>query len=672
MRIPKKTWNKYITDLRKISDKAAELMTSYLETHDVSSPAERQQAIEYAYALATKYGEGTSALACEMYDSVVAASGKKLPPAEPAATATFNEVARTVNGSMLYSKRPDVVGSSVGRLVKTAGVDTTMRNAIRDGAEWAWVPSGDTCAFCIALASQGWVKASEKVMKGNHAEHIHNNCDCTFSIRFDGKSSVEGYDPDALRRQYYAADGSTPTERINAMRREQYAANKEAINAQKRAAYAKRNGLTIEKPKTKYKPAESIEEAQEYAKKYVQPQFMDKTFKGEVDFKGISLEHANEINEALTEAYEAFPELDKLSGVKSISPTSARGKKVFKDGADALFAYDPVQHGIYINKTVIKDAKALKEYTTRSKESWDLVMKNLDKLSGPQRELAERYAKAGRSLVSGDTVKGLFTHELGHHVQWTMLDPKTTNALTAKMSKFAHRISGYAGSSSSEYLAESFSAFMKGERTILDPDYIIAIEKKMKRGPILAKGVAPEPIMGFGPVIESNAVQVMRKEYEEWVDSLTKKELHAIRKYTKNSLEETGKKFYEQLNAMLRGDIPEDNNLREYAETISKALKRKRLESDMILHRNISVDPFSGVPVGEQAPGKQFFSTSVIRSRALKGDYHLIILAPKGTTGAYLEAISRFPKQREFLIDKDCRYRVLSRKGKTIVVEVIV
>lgn len=240
MRIPKKTWNKYITDLRKISDKAAELMTSYLETHDVSSPAGRQQAIEYAYALATKYGEGTSALACEMYDSVVAASGKKLPPAEPAATATFNEVARTVNGSMLYSKRPDVVGSSVGRLVKTAGVDTTMRNAIRDGAEWAWVPSGDTCAFCIALASQGWVKASEKVMKGNHAEHIHNNCDCTFSIRFDGKSSVEGYDPDALRRQYYAADGSTPTERINAMRRAHYAANKDAINAQKRVAYAAR------------------------------------------------------------------------------------------------------------------------------------------------------------------------------------------------------------------------------------------------------------------------------------------------------------------------------------------------------------------------------------------------------------------------------------------------
>ncbi len=240
MRIPKKTWNKYITDLRKISDKAAELMTSYLETHDVSSPAGRQQAIEYAYALATKYGEGTSALACEMYDSVVAASGKKLPLAEPAATATFNEVARTINGSMLYSKRPDVVGSSVGRLVKTAGVDTTMKNAIRDGAEWAWIQSGDSCAFCLALASQGWVKASEKVMKGNHAEHIHNNCDCTFSIRFDGKSSVEGYDPDALRRQYYAADGSTPTERINAMRRAQYAENKAAINAQKRLAYAER------------------------------------------------------------------------------------------------------------------------------------------------------------------------------------------------------------------------------------------------------------------------------------------------------------------------------------------------------------------------------------------------------------------------------------------------
>ena len=127
----------------------------------------------------------------------------------------------------------------VSRLVKRAGADTTLKNAVRDGAEWAWVPHGDTCPFCITLASNGWQKASSKVLKGGHAEHIHANCDCEFAIRFDHKTTVAGYDPEKYLKQYRDAGGD-----INKMRRVNYAANKERINAQKRAAYAARKGYT--------------------------------------------------------------------------------------------------------------------------------------------------------------------------------------------------------------------------------------------------------------------------------------------------------------------------------------------------------------------------------------------------------------------------------------------
>ena len=125
-------------------------------------------------------------------------------------------------------------------MVKQAGADTTLRNALRDGAEFAWVPAGDTCAFCLTLASRGWQRASKKAVKGGHAEHIHSNCDCTYAIRFDGKGGVAGYDPDKYRAMYDAAEGDTPREKINAMRRENYAEHREEINAQKRAAYAER------------------------------------------------------------------------------------------------------------------------------------------------------------------------------------------------------------------------------------------------------------------------------------------------------------------------------------------------------------------------------------------------------------------------------------------------
>ena len=123
----------------------------------------------------------------------------------------------------------------VSRLVKQAEADTTLKNAIRDGTEWAWVPHGDTCPFCITLASNGWQRASKKALKGDHAQHIHAHCDCEYAIRFDSNTNVAGYDPDKYLKQYYASGGD-----INAMRRAQYARDKGKINAQKRAAYAAR------------------------------------------------------------------------------------------------------------------------------------------------------------------------------------------------------------------------------------------------------------------------------------------------------------------------------------------------------------------------------------------------------------------------------------------------
>jgi hypothetical protein len=112
-----------------------------------------------------------------------------------------------------------------------------VQNAVRDGAEWAWVPSGDSCAFCIALASRGWETASQKALKGNHAQHIHANCDCAYAIRFDGESKYESYDPAKYKEIYDNASDGNSYEKINAIRREKYKLNKDEINASKRINY---------------------------------------------------------------------------------------------------------------------------------------------------------------------------------------------------------------------------------------------------------------------------------------------------------------------------------------------------------------------------------------------------------------------------------------------------
>lgn len=235
MQITANAWNEYITRLSRLNRKAGQLMRQYIDTHGTEST---DDLIAYAYGLVTKYGEGSAELACQMYDALAEAANAGVPAAEPAIPADYGEVARMVNATK--DQNPANLPNGVSRLVKRAGADTTLKNAVRDGAEWAWVPHGDTCPFCITLASNGWQKASSKVLKGGHADHIHANCDCEFAIRFDHNTTVAGYDPEKYLKQYRDAGGD-----INKMRRVNYAANKERINAQKRAAYAERQKYLI-------------------------------------------------------------------------------------------------------------------------------------------------------------------------------------------------------------------------------------------------------------------------------------------------------------------------------------------------------------------------------------------------------------------------------------------
>lgn len=245
-RITTKTWNNYISVLRRLSDRAASEMLAMFKKvsermarGEITLQESENILIDYAYALATRYGEGAGAAACEMYDAIAELQGANVPPAVPADTATMQETAKAVKGTM-KTGNPQIVADATGRLVKMVGVDTMQQNALRDGAEWAWIPMGDTCAFCLTLASRGWQSASKKAIKNGHAEHVHANCDCTYAVRFKPTLDVQGYDPQKYRDMYYDADGNTPNQRINAMRREFYAKNKETINEQKRSAYAKR------------------------------------------------------------------------------------------------------------------------------------------------------------------------------------------------------------------------------------------------------------------------------------------------------------------------------------------------------------------------------------------------------------------------------------------------
>ena len=237
MQITEKAWVEYITKMSQISQKAADLMQSWVQKNGLEND---KALLDYAYALSQHYGQAIGALSCQMYEATAAAQGVIVPTAEVADLPDYGEVAKAVKGTKKQS--PNNIPGTLARLVKQVGADTTLKNAERDGAQFAWVPHGDTCAFCITLASRGWQYMSKKAMRNGHAEHIHAHCDCEYAVRFDGKSTVAGYDPDKYLEEYYDANGD-----INEMRRKRYAQNKDAINARKRELYERKKEEKLEK-----------------------------------------------------------------------------------------------------------------------------------------------------------------------------------------------------------------------------------------------------------------------------------------------------------------------------------------------------------------------------------------------------------------------------------------
>lgn len=238
MYISTKDWLAFVDKMSALNKKAADGVKDYVRRYGF---ADTDALVGYCYGVADYYGTASAALAAAMYDAITEFEGKFYQPAELAPSPSYSDVAKTVQGVLKNSVNTDEISGAVARLVKRTGQDTMLQNGLRDGAEFAWVPQGDTCAFCITLASRGWQPISKKSFKNGHAEHIHSNCDCSYVIRHSSNMDVEGYDPDKYLQMYEDAGGhASPKEKINALRREEYAQNRAKINAQHREAYALR------------------------------------------------------------------------------------------------------------------------------------------------------------------------------------------------------------------------------------------------------------------------------------------------------------------------------------------------------------------------------------------------------------------------------------------------
>ena len=228
-----------------------------------------------------------------------------------------------------------------------------------------------------------------------------------------------------------------------------------------------------EQKTTAFAQAKTTAEAEAYAKEHI----FSGAYLGKTSYKGIDVDMANGINETLERITKKYGR--KLSGIEVVNPKTAKGLKALGGSADAPFATNSLNGMVYINKDIVKNAKALKAYTDKGDEAFKLVMANKDKLSGKMRTLAEIYEKAGKDLVDS-SLEGMITHEYGHYLT-VSINPKADVVSKIAGGMGDHLVSGYSQHNVREYLAECFTEYERGDRSKLDPIVIELFEGAIKR-----------------------------------------------------------------------------------------------------------------------------------------------------------------------------------------------
>lgn len=239
-------------------------------------------------------------------------------------------------------------------------------------------------------------------------------------------------------------------------------------------SYAEWAGWKEKQPsKPMFAPAVTIEEAEEFAK-----QFVDDSRFGSVgvSYKGVHLDIANEINQTINDFYSKF-DVEKLGGIAAPAKNTKLGKMV-----NAHAAYSPVGRNLLLDRNKTKNAKTMLSFLRADQEAVTDILTNpkkydFNKLSKRVLNVIEASKETGRAIVP-NTIGESITHELGHFIE-SQIKKEDFEIIKGGMAKYATQISGYAADSVSEYVAESFASYMKGEDRI-DP-YVREIFDKMRR-----------------------------------------------------------------------------------------------------------------------------------------------------------------------------------------------
>lgn len=223
--------------------------------------------------------------------------------------------------------------------------------------------------------------------------------------------------------------------------------------------------------KSSYTAATSIKEAEQKAAYFTD----DKRFGAlGVSYDGIDIEVANRINKTITDFYDIY-DIEKFGGIVAPKGNTKAGRMI----EDATAAYSPIRHSFLLNRKALKDAKTAAEGLEKENQVVADYLAHPDKydtskMSSRALKVLNNSKISGRGTVP-TTVEEVMNHELGHALEKRMKTLDNITELQTRMPQYAPKISGYACDSWSEYVAESFASYRKGEK-VADPELIKAFK----------------------------------------------------------------------------------------------------------------------------------------------------------------------------------------------------
>lgn len=243
---------------------------------------------------------------------------------------------------------------------------------------------------------------------------------------------------------------------------------------------------TVEKPdavdepipqREEFKPASTIEEAEQFIMQYMD--FDQFGALREVNYKGIALDAANEINATISRLYNEF-NVDKFGGIVAPAKNTKLGKAI----DEAVAGYMPMRNSFVLNKSALKSVKiAEKGFAEENKLMKDMLEHpekyDFSKISRAARTVIENSKISGRGTVP-DNITEALTHEFGHALEKQVKKHELWDKVEKDMQTYAPKISGYATTQKGEYIAESFASWQKGEK-FADPNLIKIFESLRRK-----------------------------------------------------------------------------------------------------------------------------------------------------------------------------------------------